>query len=66
MDRHPNRLEDAAREAWELAFAYRHETNWGRAVSASIQSAALLRAGHPRIRRLAADLHPTKPKDICA
>lgn len=66
MDRRPSNLENAARQAWELAFTYRHSPNWGRAVNASIQSAALLRAGHPRIRRLAADLHPTKPKDICA
>ena len=48
-------LERQAREAWELAFTFRHHRNWGRALLARSELAKrFLRAPHPKIRRVAA------------
>jgi hypothetical protein len=59
-------LENTAHDAWCLATTFRRSPNWGKAVAAANKSTALLRAAHPRIRRLAADICTVEPEDLCA
>lgn len=46
-------LEAAAREAWRLARAARHDPNYGRALVAMDRIKPFLTAPHPKIRNLA-------------
>ena len=52
------RIEKDAGYAWGMAYTARHDGNWGRAVDAMNKIRPLLKAPHPKVRRVAEPFFP--------